>query len=936
MSQKIIFIKPEKSIVSSVADTLLSAENLENNIVIFPGKRPAHFLRKQLADKKGAHASPNIFSIDVFVDFILERAGLDKSCLSNLDLAAILYEELKEETLEVFGLKDIELDSFLPWVFKLISDFEEIKIELKSERDLSAYDDILPDEFKGDAQLKKLRNFSKLYSKFYKAIAERGLYSRAMKYVEASENIEKADISSFENIIFSGFFAFTAAEKKIIKELSKFDNFKLISNDGPGLKDQLSFLGGEIKTKASKEENNCSLKFYKSSDIHGEVFKLGEIIKEEKQKEQELSKSVIVLPNSNALFPVTQNALRGISNYNISMGYPASATPIYALIDSLAELLDKKINDSYFAPNYLEFVFHPYVKNIYLGSSAETSRIIFQTIEEVLSSGMNKYIELSDIENDSDIIGKAFEKLKDHGAVKIQKEDIKNHISLVHNKLIKPFEKIKDIADFSQKLLDLISFISKESTAHLHAYWAPFVEVAIDNILELKNSSLEVKSFNTISSYFKFFSNFMSSATYPFPGTPLKGLQILGFLETRNLKFDNVYFLDANSDILPASKKEDTVLSHFIRKNLGLSTYKTREKISAYYFHSLIGSAKTAHIFYKDNADKERSPFVEKLIWDLLKKGETSKENDIYFKINFSADNPKPIQKSSSIIDRLKKREFSPSAMDTYLGCGLMFYYKYVLGLSEKDEIADEIDQRDIGSMAHDILEAFFKTKLNTALNITDKDIKAIKTEAEKIFKRYMHNYSTGYEYIIKTQIERRLLDILDYHKAKLTGIKIIDCERDLKTEISAKLGNIKLKGRADRIDERSGKIRVVDYKTGSTAKVPNWKTFDINAREDWHKTLKSFQLPVYVLAYLKNHEGLTANDLDASLMLLGSEEIKEENLFKSINRKIPENKVEIFSNYKKAITMIIDEILDIDKPFSEAQDEKTCSNCPFKIICGR
>jgi len=90
----------------------------------------------------------------------------------------------------------------------------------------------------------------------------------------------------------------------------------------------------------------------------------------------------------------------------------------------------------------------------------------------------------------------------------------------------------------------------------------------------------------------------MRDVSYPFPGTPLKGLQVLGLLETRGLRFGRVYFLDANSDILPAARKEDTILSHFVRESLGLATYKTRERISRYYFDALLSGADEAHVFY--------------------------------------------------------------------------------------------------------------------------------------------------------------------------------------------------------------------------------------------------------------------------------------------------------------------------------------------------
>lgn len=940
MSQKIILIKPNESIVSGVADILLSAETLENNIVVFPGKRPAHFLRKYLAEKTGAQASPKIFSMDDFVDFISSGPGISIPAASSLDLAALLYDNLKDEVCEVAGTKTLTLDSFLPWAFKMLGDFEEIKIELKTDKELSRYDEILPEEINAPEFLKKFKKFSKLYKDFYLAVEAAKLLTRALKYSNAARDIEKFDSSIYENIIFAGFFALTASEKAILKHLAKQENISLILESGPGLIEQFSFLT-EMKILEKheiKSEILANTFFYKASDIHGEIFKLSEVLKAKKEEKGGGGKSsdIIVLPSSDTLFPLIQNVLADADEYNISMGYPVTSTPVYALIDSLADLLDKKTDGKYFAPNYLKFVFHPYIKNIYFNKSAETSRIIFQSIEEVLSASMNKYIKLADIEKDDEIIQKSATKLKKYGETKISPAAVKKHIAYIHDTVIKPFEELRDIEDFGSKLLDFISFLSENSTANLHSYWAPFVQVAIESIIEFKNSKLNDRSFAGTAAYFKFFKTFIDSINYPFRGTPLKGMQVLGFLETRNLKFDNVYFLDANADIMPASKKEDTVLSHFIRENLGLSTYKTREKISKYYFNVLIAGAKEAHIFYKDSADKERSSFVEKLIWDIEKENKKPQENDIYFKIQFEQKDPKPVKKNNAIINALKKREFSPSSIDAYLDCGLKFYYKYVLGLTEKDEISDEIEQSDIGAIVHDILENYFKLKMaEPSLKIEGDDYKLIKKEAKKIFDEKIKNHDTGYEYIIKTQIEKRLTDILDYHKNNFKGIKIIDCEQSFKTEIATAHGAIKLRGRADRIDERNGALHIIDYKTGALARAPNWKKFDLAKREEWPKTLKSVQLPFYILAYLKTNPHASIQYVDASLMMLGNEKIEEQKLFKEMHGKAP-NRAEIFDAYQKAIVTLIEEILDIEKPFEMACDDKSCVNCPFKTMCGR
>ena len=67
-------------------------------------------------------------------------------------------------------------------------------------------------------------------------------------------------------------------------------------------------------------------------------------------------------------------------------------------------------------------------------------------------------------------------------------------------------------------------------------------------------------SFLERTSYFTFFRKYIMTGHVPFPGTPLKGIQILGFLETRNIRFDTVFILDANEEVIPDTSKEDTLL----------------------------------------------------------------------------------------------------------------------------------------------------------------------------------------------------------------------------------------------------------------------------------------------------------------------------------------------------------------------------------------
>ena len=957
---KIDLIDPKDSLVEKAGDILLCAGSLADNMAVFQGKRPAHFLRKYLAAARGGPLrAPVITSMDGFIDLAAAELGIKGAEASALDLAETLYGRLKKELCHVIAREpeELTLDSFLPWALKLAGDLEELKIELKTRKDLSGYDAILPEDLRSASFIKKLESFSRLYGDFYGELEERDLLTRAMKYSRVAEEIGRFDLERYENLVFAGFFALTNAEKVIIKHLAG-RGAHILLTAGPGLEEQFRFLGSGLPSLSANRSPLTNYHFYKAPDTHGEIFKLDQVLNSAAGGLPSASdRSVIVLPEPMSLFPLLENVLPGAGDHNISMGYPLSATPVYALLDALGDLLDKKGQAGYFVQNYLKFVFHPYVKNIYFEPgndgaqkkshksqvtshkpeghrSAETGRVIFQTIEEHLSARVNKYAALKEIEEDEALLKDAAAKLKDHGS-DLGPSDIKAHIAAIHAALIAPFEDIKNIADFAGKLLGFISHISENSTAPLHSYWAPFVEKAMERIIELKNCRLAGESFSGAAGYFKFLKTSMQGVNYPFHGTPIKGLQVLGFLETRGLKFDRVYFLDANSDLLPSARKEDTILSHFVREGLGLSTYKTRERLSRYYFSTLLSGASEAHIFYKDSADKERSPFVEKLVWDLERRGKRPDESEVHLRIDFSQSEPKAVFKTPELIGALKAGEFSPSAIDTYLNCGLRFYYQYALRLREKDEVSDEIEQRHIGVIVHEALDNFFGSRRGSQLKLGEKDYGLMIEAAGKVFDARLKGHDTGFEYLIKRQVERRLREILEYHRNYLDGITILDCETKLTAELPTRHGIIKLKGRADRVDDRGGVIHILDYKTGGLAGLPNWDRFDLGKREDWSATLRSVQLPFYILAYMAGNKISGASGMDAGLLLLGGEKIKEETLYAERRGKKPD-KAAIFGNYRAAIITLLEEILDRDLPFSPPPDEAPCAVCPFKNLCGR
>ena len=77
--------------------------------------------------------------------------------------------------------------------------------------------------------------------------------------------------------------------------------------------------------------------------------------------------------------------------------------------------------------------------------------------------------------------------------------------------------------------------------------------------------------------------------TIPFNGKPIKGLQIMGMLETRLLDYENVIITSLNEGILPAGNSMNSFIPFEIKTH-ELQTYKEKITVFAYHFYRIIKS----------------------------------------------------------------------------------------------------------------------------------------------------------------------------------------------------------------------------------------------------------------------------------------------------------------------------------------------------------
>jgi ATP-dependent helicase/nuclease subunit B len=974
---KTLIVRPDQSLVEEVVGHLECGDrDYSSNIVVFPGKRPSHFLRKAISrTTKGSFIPPVIFSIDELVDAAYEKVpALGKWELSGysdndhqprrkietIDAVAVLYNIHKKALQPLGGNSFTTPDSFFPIGLKIYRDLEELLIEEIKPAQLRHIESFV-DESIPERTLKGLQSLSFFYEHFYREVEKQGLSTRSLRYRAMAEQIDGYDLADYKQVIFAGFYALTRCEKLLFKKLLGRDNTLFIFQEGPGLEEILADLGISGKDSAAhaaaEEDRSAAslpeISFYGSPDTHGQVYALSKIISEHTSPaDSRLSqathgvgegflteKTAIVLPVAETLFPLLRQGLSFLDEnaYNISLGYPLHRTPIFGFLNNLMELITSIDEERIYIPDYLKFVLHPYTKNIYYAGDTEITRIMFHAVEEKLTvSRTRTFTTLRELEEDRSLIGHIVEKIPKDGK-NITEEDVRSHLRTVHRNTIEGFMSFENIRDFAQKCIGLLTYIFQNSNARLHPLFYPFSESFLRELDVISRSMLRDFGFRETVSYFTFFRKYITTAYSPFEGTPLKGIQILGFLETRNIRFDEVFILDANEETLPDTRRDDSILPFKARQILGLPTYTDRDRLASYYFETLLKGARKAHIFFIENDKKERSRFVEKLLWERQKRDKTTDTKKyifpVQYKVNLRNSVPAEVEKSGDVINFLKGFSYHATALGTYLACQLQFYYAYVLGLGKREEVTGDIERMDIGKLVHAVLAEFFRKRKGRPLKEEDMNAGELLLITDKLFRMQYGEGPSGAAYLLQVQIQNRMRDVLNKYYLPLImeeRVTVLGTER----KIAISEGPFRLKGYLDSIERRGERVFIVDYKTGSfpdRLKI-NFRKLDIDNRASWEESIGSLQLPFYLMLYSRE-TGAKVKDLNGIFLLLGQSVISrkiELPLFEEGNEE------QIYGMLESVIMRLLGEIVDPALPFRPARDKKSsCPDCSFKYICG-
>lgn len=938
--------------LKETAKSLLdSGRELNRLRVVLPNRRAGLFFTKYMGELIEQPVwMPEVITIE---QLVYELAG--KTPTDDLTLIFELYEQYcqiqkEPESFDRFYhwgeliLKDFnDLDQFLAPVAQVYSHLAEIK---SLETDLSYLSEEQRSliaqfwkafERQNEREQERFLRFWQVLGKLYEGFQARlhtgGFSYSGQLYRQVAQQAQELPVPEKE-VLFIGFNAFTQAEEKIISHFIQSFGAQLIWDvDAYYLEDSMQEAGlffrqyrkDKIfgKTFPSPIPNQIR---NKSGKVHIHAIPLktnqanlvGQLLEEQSVGEA-LEETVIILPDEHLLFPVLDHLPERITDLNVTMGYPMRNAPMYAFLDALLELQKHaKVKDEKI------FFYH-------------------KTVLDLLA-----YAYL----NEEDPLGNAevIEKIKTNNLIEVPQEAVAKESGL----FALVFQKIpsQGILDY---LASIITFLAKEfpqNDTQKNYLFQAFKQLnRMKEIFHSQNANL------TLDFQLNLFRKLFRELKLPFEGEPLRGLQIMGVLESRNLDFKRVIICDVNEGSFPPAAGMNSMIPMNLRKAFGLPVQEQNDAIYAYTFYRLLHRAEEVHLIYSTAGEQGKATEMSRYLHQLRVELQVNEANSVWIPVQMTPPSAFSIEKTEAVMDKLTQylvkegeevKTFSASALNMYLDCRLRFYFRYVAQLKEKEEVVTYIDPMTFGTLLHRGMEHLYAIpEGRTYRDLDKKDIEQLIPQVQAavtLALREFYKVEEGEELrlsgqlVIASEVLAKYLEaILTYDKNQ-GKFRVIGLEEECKAKVSIQtakgIKEVALGGVIDRMDIKEGVVRLLDYKTGKDTKVVG-SISSLFDREDKKRNKAAMQTFLYAFFYHYMHP---ENQLPIKPGIFNIKEIYAEdfNLFLQMDKTEILDYRDHAAEFEEGLRKLIEEILNPDLVFDQTLDKKKCTYCAYKEICGR
>ena len=691
-------------------------------------------------------------------------------------------------------------------------------------------------------------------------------------------------------------------------------------------------------------------------------------------------KTAIVLPDENLLLPLLSNMPKGISKINVTMGYPIKGIPVAAMLSLLLKYWSNyyKRNRRYRLTEVCEILMLAALSKFFSDEGMAKAR---EGLKDKLIKEKKFFISGNELQS----------LIVDHFPDESHTREILLTIFREADTLCEPTTDgvcYPEGAVLTTQVDDLLKLLITETAP------ADEEEDPEQGMIKYIRRELILPQLTSQRAYCKRHAESATSpftysvvtdllrttiarARVPFSGMPLRGLQVMGLLETRGLDFDTVIIPDASEGTLPTATQLDTTIPLSLRKGYNLPTTDLQEQTRAYNFFRLMSRAKRVVFLYDsrtgDASAGEPSRYVQ-LLRDVY--GVPMYEAEASFPLtgteaggDFIEDKTLVSQYRADVSDQstVAVKHLSASRMRDFHTCPRRFYYTAIEGIRDDENLSGILDKRDSGTLFHNAMQLLYKESEGEKDGLSRESLSKIlegdaidNAVAESAKKLHLETKKSDYndnQLEMTRKLVRRMVEA-DLERVDAGGpITYVGGEIEIETAYEG--ANFKLI--IDRIDVQGDTVNVIDYKTGADSTecdLSKWTTEPANLSECLMQAKEitggALQLLYYCDVMLKSGE---LKKLTNSHISIVSPKVRPM-IFKpgapdatdgTITLKLPEQVGKSYvrskvSDYKSddvpayvkdCLGEAVRLILNDDFSFAvETGDASGCNYCPASMLC--
>ena len=897
-----------KSFLEYVAEDMVRkyGTDLSRTVVVFPNKRASLFLNEQLARCAGRPLwSPVYITISE-----LFRQQSDLQVADPVKLVCDLHKSFCRQT----G-SDETLDKFYGWGQLLISDFDDIDKNMADAdrvfanlRDLHELDDLsfLTDEQRAllqrffsnfteshETELKQrfLRlwsHFADIYHDFNHRLREQHLCYEGALYRQVSQHFDAANFP-YDRYLFIGFNLLQQVEQRLFSALQQegkaffywdFDHYYMGPHEaGRYITRYLQHFPNELDSADASVYRNFqqpkTISFISAPTEHIQARYVGTWLRHQ-QRYRDGRRTAIVLCDESLLPTVIHCLPDEVQKVNVTTGYPLAQTPVASFIHLY---FDAVLGGC--SPRLLRaFSRHPYVQYI----------------------GQPEGLDLTTALHDSS-----------HSAT------VSLLLSLLRQIAQHASDDIRDPL-FQESLFRAYTLLNRLSAL-----------IASGDLL-VSDQTLQ-----------RLVMQIVEQTSIPFHGEPVEGIQVMGVLETRNLDFDHVLLLSCNEGNMPRGVNDSSFIPHSIRQAYELTTVENKVSIYAYYFHRLLQRASDVTILYNNaTEDGQRGEMSRFMLQMMVESGQQVSRHTLQSGCQAERWIPQPIVKTDRVMQIMHDsfRHLSPTAISRYMRCPLQFYYRYIGGLLEPDVPDDELelDNRIFGNIFHRAADIIYRQLPQhiTAhlLHHLLRERVQIEMAVDRAFHEELPKAVRSGLFIINREVIIHYLRQLLQTDCRLSPFTILGLEHDVFRPLTVGALNTQIGGRIDRLDlMNDGRIRVVDYKTGSSSlrPLPNVESIFDSARIHDHS---DYYLQTFIYADIVRRSD--SRPVSPSLLFIQHAAAADYDPTLRFGREPILDVADYSVRFNELLEQQVAAMFAQDQPFVPTADLRVCATCPYAKLCRR